>query len=162
MKMKRPNSNFRILVIFICIFLMGGIISFNVFFTTLSGYHLRSLTNVLAEKEGSQEKTEVLSAKRGYIRDRNGEIIAQDQETYSITAILSPDRPGEYAYVEDKEFTAQALAPILGMSEEEILGYLNQDLYQTLLGEKGNSLTLEQKNQIEAIEYTPDPEKTTK
>ena len=159
--MKRPNSNFRILVIFICIFLMGGIISFNVFFTTLSGYHLRSLTNVLAEKEGSQEKTEVLSAKRGYIRDRNGEIIAQDQETYSITAILSPDRPGEYAYAEDKEFTAQALAPILGMSEEEILGYLNQDLYQTSLGEKGNSLTLEQKNQIEAIEYTPDPEKTT-
>lgn len=161
MNMKRPSSNFRILVVFICIFLIGGIISFNVFFTTLSGYHLRSMTNVLKEKEGSQEKYEVLPAKRGYIKDRNGQIIAQDQETYSITAVLSSQRPGKYAYVQDKAFTAQALAPILGMSEEEILGYLNQDLYQTPLGEKGKGLTLEQKKQIESIEYTPDPEKET-
>ena len=49
---------------------------------------MRSGTNILASKEGSQERQETLPARRGYIRDRNGSIIAQDQDTYTIKAVI--------------------------------------------------------------------------
>lgn len=159
--MKR--SNLRIAGVLSVIVLLSLILVINVFVVTIGGVHLRSGTNILVNKEGSQERQEILPARRGYIRDRNGNVIAQDQDTYTIKAVLSKDRTGAYAYVEDKEFTAAALAPILGMSEEDIMTYLNlqdQGIYETLLGEKGKGLTIEQKETIEAIEYTPDPKKT--
>lgn len=158
--MKR--SNLRIAGIFTVIAVLSLVVVINVFVVTIGGVHMRSGTNILASKEGSQERQETLPARRGYIRDRNGSIIAQDQDTYTIKAVLSKDRTGAYAYVDNKEFTAAALAPILGMSEEEIMNYLNlqdQGVYETLLGEKGKGLTIEQKEAIEAIEYTPDPNK---
>lgn len=162
--MKKNKTNIKILVLFLSIILIGGIISFNVFFTTLTGIHLRSGVNVLDAKEGFQQKVEVLTAKRGIIKDRDGETIAQNRDTYTIVAVLSKDRIGNYAYVEDRYFTAKSLAPILNMSEDEIMEYLDlqdQGIYQTYLGEKGKNLTIEQKKAIEAIVYTPDPDKKT-
>lgn len=162
--MKKNTTNIKILVLFLSMILFGGIITFNVFFTTLTGIHLRSGINVLEAKSNFQQATTTIVAKRGLIKDREGEIIAQNQETYKIVAVLSEDRIGDYAYVIDKEFTAKSLAPILGMSEEEILNYLNlEGVYQTYLGNKGSNLTIDQKKEIEAIVYTPDktkPEKT--
>lgn len=162
--MKKNTTNIKILVLFLSIILIGGIISFNVFFTTLTGIHLRSGVNVLEAKEGFQQKVEVLTAKRGIIKDRDGETIAQNRDTYTIVAVLSKDRIGNYAYVEDRTFTAKSLAPILNMSEEDIMEFLNlqdEGIYQTYLGEKGKNLTIEQKKAIEAIVYTPDPDKKT-
>lgn len=162
--MKKNKTNIKILVLFLTIILIGGIISFNVFFTTLTGIHLRSGVNVLEEKAGFQQKVEVLNAKRGMIKDRNGATIAQNRDTYTIVAVLNKDRLGEYSYVEDRLFTARALAPILDMEEDEILEYLDlqdEGRYQTYLGDKGKNLTLEQKKEIEAIVYTPDPDKET-
>ena len=153
------KSNFRVLSIFFFILLIGSVISFNVFYTTLTGYHLRSGVNILAQKEGSQEKKEILQARRGNIKDRNGQDIAQDQDTFTIKATLSSERTGNYAYIEDKEFTAEVLSPILDMPYEELLNYFNQDLYETLLGEKGKGLSIEKKEEIEQIMYTPDPNK---
>ena len=123
--MKKNKTNIKILVLFLSIILIGGIISFNVFFTTLTGIHLRSGVNVLDAKEGFQQKVEVLTAKRGIIKDRDGETIAQNRDTYTIVAVLSKDRIGNYAYVEDRYFTAKSLAPILNMSEDEIMEYLD-------------------------------------
>lgn len=162
--MKKNNANITILVLFLAVILIGGIISFNVFFTTLTGIHLRSGINVLERKAGSQEAVEILQAKRGTIKDRNGNTIAQNIDTYTVVAVLSKDRPGKYSYVSDKEFTAKSLAPILNMSEEEIMKYLNlQDsgTYQTYLGEKGKNISIEQKKAIDAIIYTPDSKKET-
>ena len=161
--MKKNKTNIKILVLFLSMIFIGGIITFNVLFTTLTGIHLRSGTNVLEAKSNFQQVTSTITAKRGLIKDRDGETIAQNRETYTIVAVLSEEREGDYAYVADKEFTAKALAPILGMSEEKILNYLNQDVYQTYLGDKGKNLTLDQKKAIDAIVYTPDktkPEKT--
>lgn len=163
--MKRSKTtNNRVVILFILICVIIGIISCNVFFTTLTGYHLRSMTSVLEAKQGSQEKTEVLTAKRGYIKDRDGEVIAQDQDTYTIVAILYEGRLGDYSYVMDRAFTAKCLAPYLEMSEEEVMSYLDQQdqgLYQTYFGENGKGLTVEEKNEIESIIYTPDPDKKT-
>ena len=163
--MKKNTTNIKILVLFLSMILLGGIITFNVLFTTLTGIHLRSGINVLEAKSNFQQTTTTIVAKRGLIKDREGQTIAQNQETYKIVAVLSEDRIGDYAYVKDKEFTAKALAPILGMSEESILNYLKVDAYQTYLGSKGSNLTIDQKKQIESIIYTPDiakPEKTIK
>ena len=163
--MKKNTTNIKILVLFLSMILLGGIITFNVLFTTLTGIHLRSGINVLEAKSNFQQTTTTIVAKRGLIKDREGQTIAQNQETYKIVAVLSEDRIGDYAYVKDKEFTAKALAPILGMSEQTILNYLNVDAYQTYLGSKGSNLTIDQKKQIESIVYTPDmtkPEKTIK
>ncbi|MGN1344636.1 MAG: penicillin-binding transpeptidase domain-containing protein [Traorella sp.] len=162
--MKINKTNIKILVLFLSMIVIGGIISFSVVLTTISGIHLRSGTNVLEAKAGFQQSITRIVAKRGLIKDRDGEVIAQNRETYTIVAVLSKDRLGNYAYVEDKEFTAKALAPILNMSEEDIMNYLNlqdEGIYQTYLGEKGKNLTIEQKKAIEAIVYTPDPKKET-
>lgn len=162
--MRRNNSNLKILILSLFAIGIGGIISFSVLFTTLSGIHIRSGINVLEAKAGSQEKIDVIRADRGKIKDRNGNVIAQNNDTYTIVAILSKDRPGDYAYVEDREFTAKALSPILKMSEEEIMEYLNlqdEGQYQTYFGDKGRNLTIDQKKKIDAIVYTPDSEKET-
>ena len=93
--MKR--SNLRIAGIFTVIAVLSLVVVINFFVVTIGGVHMRSGTNILASKEGSQERQETLPARRGYIRDRNGSIIAQDQDTYTIKAVLSKDRTGAYA-----------------------------------------------------------------
>lgn len=151
---KRSNANLKILIIFGVVMLSVTLVALNVFVTTLTGFHLRSMTNVIEEKEGSQIKTDTLIAKRGRFFDRNGSVVAQNLDTYTIYAVLSKERPGKYAYVEDRRFTAEALSPILGMSVDEIMGYLDlQDSgqYQTYFGEKGKGLTLEQKKKLNPL-----------
>lgn len=160
--MKR--ANLKIMWIFSIVVLIGCILIFNVSYITLFGHHLRSNTDIIGMMDGNLDGEQVIQAKRGNIRDRNGSIIASDQETYIIKAVLYEGRSGDYAYVKDKEFTAKALAPYLNMSEEEIMSYLDlqqQGVYETLFGEKGKNLSIETKEAIEAIEYTPDPEKET-
>ena len=142
---------------------IGSIISFNVIYTMSTGVHWRSGTKIL-ESKTSANYTTTLKSNRGSIMDVNGNVIAQNRDTYTIVAVLNKERIGEYSYVEDREFTAKALSPIIGLSEEKIMSYLNlqdEGVYQTYLGEKGKGITLEQKKAIEAIEYTPDPEKKT-
>ena len=60
-------------------------------------------------------KTETLSAKRGTIYDRNGEVLAQNVSSYKIIAYLDPKRTekeDDPKHVVDKEKTARELSPI--------------------------------------------------
>ena len=143
-----------------------GLLGVNVFWVTMMQQHILSGESLkdYAEKANIQEKQ--IQATRGYIYDYNGEIIAQDIRTYNIVCILSEDRPsmnGEIAYVKDIENTASMLAGPLGMSEDEIAGYLRsgkeKGLYQTELGVKARNLSKETKDLIESynlpgIEFT--------
>lgn len=161
-KMKR-NINFKILMMTLCFIVIGALITFNVVYTMATGTHLRSGTKILDNKASSQYTTKIQS-QRGSIKDVNGNVIAKNINTYTLVAVLDKNRLGDYSYVQDREFTAKALAPILDMSEEKIMEYLNlqdQGVYQTYLGDKGKNLTLSQKKAIEEIVYTPDPEKKT-
>jgi penicillin-binding protein 2B len=122
----------------------------------ITGDHLISGADVKkwAENRGVEEK--VISAVRGNIYDRNGEVIAKDSYTYTIVAYLNKSRYDEVndkpAYVVDKEATAKKLAPILDMKESTILSYLNKtNLYQTYLGPKGKGLDLATKEKIEKL-----------
>lgn len=101
-------------------------------------------------------KTELLHAKRGSIYSANGDILAQNVSSYKLIAYLDPKRTTNKKkpqHVIDKEFTAKALSPILGMSEEELLKYLNKEnVYQTEFGSKGKGLNELIKKQIEELE----------
>ena len=56
--MKR--SNLRIAGIFTVIAVLSLVVVINVFVVTIGGVHMRSGTNILASKEGSQERQETL------------------------------------------------------------------------------------------------------
>ncbi len=134
----------------------------DVFFVAVKQVHPRSGKDLSVYAEGTNVVTETMKAARGNIYDRNGNVIAQDSRTYNIVCILYKDRPtvgGKIAYVKDKEKTAQILSEILKMDYQKILDFLNQDKYQTELGENGRNLSKDVKEQIESyklpgIEFT--------
>ena len=80
-------------------------------------------------------RTQVLSARRGNIYSNDGEVLAQNVSAYKLIAYLDPKRTTNKKkpqHVIEKEKTAEALAPILGMEKDEILKYLNKEnVYQT-------------------------------
>ena len=101
-------------------------------------------------------RTDTISAQRGTIYSADGDALAQNVASYKIIAYLEPKRttnPKKPQHVVDKEGTANALAPILGMEKDEILRYLNKEnVYQTEFGTKGKGLNEITKTQIEELE----------
>ena len=101
-------------------------------------------------------RTDTISAQRGTIYSADGDALAQNVASYKLIAYLDPKRttnPKRPQHVIDKEATADALAPILGMERDEILKFLNKEnVYQTEFGTKGKGLNEITKNQIEDLE----------
>lgn len=97
-------------------------------------------------------KTETIQAERGSIYSSTGDALAQNVTSYKLIAYLDSSRttnPDDPQHVVDKEGTARALAPILEMSEEEVLKYLSKEnIYQTEFGTKGKGLNEITKNKI--------------
>ncbi len=94
----------------------------------------------------SQE--EVLTAERGRIIDRNGEVIAEDTLTYKLVAVLdesATQKASEPRHVVDIEETAEKLAGYLNIPEENILETLKQgvekDRYQVEFGVAGREIS---------------------
>jgi penicillin-binding protein 2B len=94
----------------------------------------------------SQE--EVLSAKRGKIIDRNGEVIAEDTLTYKVVAVLderATQKASNPRHVTDAEKTAEILSDYLGTPKEKILSILEtgiqKDRYQVEFGVAGREIS---------------------
>ncbi len=97
----------------------------------------------------------VLYAKRGTIYDKDSNILANDVTSYTVIAYLDPSRTGSSKtlyHVSDKQKTAEALAPIINMSVEDIYYLLDQDVYQVELGPGGRGITELTKKKIEDLE----------
>lgn len=157
--MNTKRSNRTITYLILVISLIGALVIANVLFTMVTGIHLHSGRNIKTAWGGSETSVNVVTASRGVIYDRSGkEAIAQDVETYKIVAILDKKRKvgDKPVYVKDKQKTAKALAPILGMEEADLLKRLKvgdkNGSYQVEFGTKGKNLSVEQKEQIEALE----------
>lgn len=104
--------------------------------------------------ENRNEKTKKLYASRGTIYDKNGDALALSVNSYTLFAYLSDTRttdPDNPQHVVDKGLTASLLAPILGTTEDVLLGYLNKDAYQVEFGKIGKGLTESVKKQIDAL-----------
>ncbi len=142
--MNPRRSNRRLMYMVIVIGMVGVVILSNVLFTMVTQKHFRTGVNIKDYKDPDITSQNVLKAKRGTIYDRNGDVIAQDEDTYKIIAYMDESRKGigdTPAYVQDIKATAKALAPILDMEESDIEERLqsakDNDLYQTELGDKG-------------------------
>ena len=154
MKKKKKKNNIRYskLLILSSLFLFGLII-FRVSYLSLSkevdGVDLKKLA------ASRTSRTDITYATRGSIYSKNGDLLAQNVTSYKLIAYLDPKRTTNKKkpqHVVDKEKTAEALAPILGYTKEEILKYLNKEnIYQTEFGIKGKNLNEVVKNQIEDL-----------
>lgn len=138
--------------------IIGALVVANVLFTMITHQHFHSGIDVLAFRGEDYYRTNTLSASRGFIRDRNNEIIAQDVDTYNIFAILDENRLGikdAPAYVVNVEDTAAALAPKLNVDASVIEEALNNGkenkAYQVEFGNSGKNLSKEVKEQIDAL-----------
>ncbi len=149
---KKATVKISKFIILIVAFLFGAAIvklTYVVLSDEVDGINLKSLASSITTVERT------LYASRGEIFDVNGEKLATTVNSYNVIAYLDESRTIDAdnpRHVIDKERTAKALAPLLGMSEERILELLNKDLYQTQLGPGGNDITEVLKNAIEALE----------
>lgn len=153
--MKRSNGKLRFLYLILGVFALAIIA--NVLLVTIGHVHVRSMTNLDDYIYSVSNVEETVFASRGSIYDANGITVAQDTQTYDIICYLDHDRlsnGSDVAYVDNPSFTANALAPILGMEAGEIYDILtsNSNLYQVELGASGRNLTQQQVDQIKAIE----------
>ncbi len=154
--MKRSNARLRFLYILFGIFIVAVIV--NVVFVTVFRVHIRSNTELDDYVESVANVEETIFASRGTIYANDGEVVAQDVQTYDIICYLDSNRlsnGSDIAYVDDFSYTAKCLAPILGTSEQEIYDYLSNgkenNLFQTELGACGRNLSEEQVEEINSI-----------
>lgn len=101
-----------------------------------------------AKAAAKYSQEEVLTAERGKIIDRNGEVIAEDTLTYKLVAVVdesvtsNPEQPN---HVVDVDKTAAFLSETLGASQEEIARILNtgieNDRYQVEFGAAGREIS---------------------
>ncbi len=111
-------------------------------------------TDLTAFANSRNTVSETLPAKRGTIYDYYGEVLAQNVNSYTVIAYLSASRTTDESnpqHVIDKENTANAIAPLINMTPEQVLALLNKDLYQVELGPGGRGITELVKKQIEEL-----------
>ena len=143
---KLPIINIIILFLFAAIIAKVSYISLS---KTVDGIDIKKF----ADNRNTQE--DVLFAKRGTIYDKNGEILAQSVNSYTLIVYLSEKRtenPNKPRHVVDKEYTAQMLSDHLGIDKEQALTQLNKDKYQVEFGTKGRNLSELKKSEIEALD----------
>ena len=151
-KKRKNNIKYSKLVVFFSLFLfalmIGRLLQLSVS-KKIDDVNLKEL----ASKRTT--KTDTIKAKRGTIYSANNDVLAQSVTSYKLIAYLSPKRTtnkNKPQHVVDKEKTAEALAPILGMDKDEVLNYLNRkNVYQTEFGSKGKGLTEIEKSKIESL-----------
>lgn len=154
MKKKKTRNSIKISKVILLSFLF----LFVVMILRLSQLALsKNIDGVNLKKLASKRttRTEVLPATRGTIYTQDKEVVAQNVSSYTIIAYLDPKRTEKEEnpqHVVDKENTAKQLAPLLDMSEDEILGLLSKEnVYQTEFGSKGKGLTEITKEKIEQL-----------
>ena len=143
---KLPIINIIILFLLVAIILKVAYISLS---KKVDGIDIKKF----ADNRNTQEDT--LFARRGTIYDKNGEVLAQSVNSYTLIAYLSEKRtenPDKPRHVVDKDYTAEQLSLHLGIDKEQVLKQLNKDKYQVEFGTKGRNLSELKKSEIEALD----------
>lgn len=101
-----------------------------------------------AKAAAKYSQEEVLSAKRGKIIDRNGEVIAEDTLTYKVVAVVdesATQKANNPRHVTDAEKTAEVLSEYLSTPKEKLLSILEtgmeKDRYQVEFGVAGREIS---------------------
>lgn len=140
-----------VVLFFVAVFLKTAYVSLN---DIVEG------TNVKELAANRTKVTKTLKASRGNILDNQGNLLAQNVNSYTVIAYLSKSRTTDDRYpkhVVDKEMTAMKLAEILEpinsvMTYEYIWKLLStENVYQVELGPGGRNITELVKNRIEEL-----------
>lgn len=152
MKKSRNSSAQGVMIVFLTLM---TILCINVCYLCTTGKTFVSGVNIrdFAKNRGGGQVSKVVQAARGSIYTSDNEIVASDVKKYKLRAILSPryDSKKKPMYVQDKEATATALAPILGVSKDTVLERLNKNTYQVEFGNYGRNLSSITKEKIQAL-----------
>ncbi|MGM9951494.1 MAG: penicillin-binding protein [Lysinibacillus sp.] len=110
--------------------------------------------NLQAQAANKYSRETVMSADRGRILDRGGNVIAEDTLSYRLIAVVREsvtENPEKPRHVVDARETARILAQYIDLDEEKIYKRLTpeKDLYQVEFGSAGRSLSHEVKEAIE-------------
>jgi len=139
-------------IINICIVLLFGLMIAKLIYVSTSkqidGINIKefALSRITGHK--------TLYASRGSILDINGEVLAENVNSYTVIAYLSEDRttnekkPQHVVNIDD---TVLKLAPIIKMDEERMRTLLNRDAYQVELGPEGRGISELIKEKIEEL-----------
>lgn len=93
----------------------------------------------------------ILRANRGVIYDASGDVLARNVTSYTVVAILSSSRSDRIQNVEE---SATKLSPVLNMDKTRLVKLLSQNLYQVELGPEGRGITIQKKEEVEALDIT--------
>lgn len=101
-----------------------------------------------AKAAAKYSQEEVLTAERGKILDRSGEIIAEDTLSYKLVAVLdesATQKADDPRHVTDIDQTADILSEYISISREEIYNILRKgqeaDRYQVEFGSAGREIS---------------------
>jgi len=136
----------------VCIVLLFGLIIGKLIFVSISTHIDGIDIKEFALSRITGNKT--LYASRGSILDINGEILAENVNSYTVIAYLSEHRTTndkKPQHVVDINDTVMKLAPIIKMDEERLRGLLNRDAYQVELGPEGRGISELVKEKIEEL-----------
>lgn len=123
--------------------LLVGIIAFFGLIGRLAYVQLMEGEELAAKAEDSWRREVPFTAKRGEILDRNGVRLAYNISSPTIWAVP--------VQIKDKEATARALAPVLGMSEMKLLPMLQKKERIIQLKPEGRKISLEKAQEVRAL-----------
>jgi penicillin-binding protein 2B len=110
---------------------------------------------LVAKAQQKYNREGVITASRGVIYDRNGDVIAEDTASYKLIAILDKrmsKNSKKPLHVVNPDKTAKVLAKYIKMSEEDIYSRLiKKGRFQVEFGKAGMDLNSETKKKIEAL-----------
>ncbi len=110
-------------------------------------------------KSAAQQRytqSQFVRARRGKITDAQGNILAEDSNTYTVYAVLDhqqKDKDGKPKYVANKRKTARILSGYLDMSEDKIYKDLNpskKGVFQVQFGPNGSNLSVNKMEEIKS------------
>ncbi|MFJ8261631.1 penicillin-binding transpeptidase domain-containing protein [Rummeliibacillus sp. NPDC094406] len=108
-----------------------------------------------AKATARYEKTKTITADRGNILDRQGQVIAKDAISYRLVAVVNPKASkgtNKVMHVENPKKTAAVLAKYIDMDEDEIYKRLTpekKDTYQVEFGAAGRDISHATMKEIE-------------
>ena len=133
------NIHIRIKIVMLLIFFLFTLIIGKVFYIQVFSYE--KLNNYAT---GLWSRNLPIEANRGKIYDRNGVVLADNVTTTSL--VLIPNQ------IEDKEKTAELIAPILGISYEDMYAHVSKKTSIERVHPEGRRLDYETADKISDLE----------
>jgi penicillin-binding protein 2B len=156
MNKKQPYMNAGAAILFGLFGLLFFVLLFRYFSIQISGEVDGQPLAAKAQEKYSREGN--LAALRGDIFDRNGGVIAEDTNAYTLIAILDKKmttNPKKPQHVKNLDKTAKELANYLEMDQSEIYSILSKgkenNKFQVEFGKAGRDITHQTKKKIEDL-----------